>query len=128
MDGLAHLRWHWGIGSGWKMYCMGSAAQMCLRRGSTDRVSSTGERREEANTTEGLEYWSSQLNSRMFVSSRVVAASHSHEEVGIVFCRRNAIVRPRKKEVTWIGRERRFTPGSIVLMVVPFVQVSNSNR
>jgi hypothetical protein len=74
MDGLAHLRWHWGIDSGWKMHCMGSAAQMCLRRGSTARDEfDVGKRRGEANTTEGLEYWSSQLNSRMFVSSRVIA-------------------------------------------------------
>jgi hypothetical protein len=48
MDGLVHLRWHWGIGSGWKdafMHCMGSAAQMCLRRGSTARDEFGGKRR-----------------------------------------------------------------------------------
>jgi hypothetical protein len=74
MDGLAHLRWHWGIGESTAGGRMGSAAQMCLRRGSTARDEfDGGKRRGEATTTEGLEYWSSQLNSRMFVSSRVVA-------------------------------------------------------
>jgi hypothetical protein len=70
MDGLAHLRWHWGIGSGWKMHC----TQMCLHRGSTAQDEfDGGKRRGQANTTEGMEYWSNQLKSRMFVSSRVVA-------------------------------------------------------
>jgi hypothetical protein len=74
MDVLAHLRWHWGIGESTAGGRMGSAAQMCLRRGSTARDEfDAGKRRGEATTTEGLEYWSSQLNSRMFVSSRVVA-------------------------------------------------------